>query len=383
MYPRIWGFFFASSTINISDTFSISDVNVTIDITQPWVGDLYICIRGPDGTLVELSTFNGGSGDNYTNTTFDDEASISIVDGSPPFTGSFRPEGSLSDFDGKTTNGTWTLYVDNWLHCEGTLNSWSLTITFPATAPYATTNAATNVTSTGATLNGMVNDNGAETTVTFEYGLTTSYGNTVTAGQSPVAAGSGDTAVSKAITGLSKSTTYHYRVVAQNIEGTINGSDMTFITSAEAVFYVVSSDDSGVERNTFDLNEPVYCYAGNLPADDLAVDIYVVPNRDDWAVGNVIGSDVSSDDFNTVSTDSSGNINVTEIWPSPLTVGHYDIMVDLDQDGELDAGEPIDGWTTTGFEAIPEFTTIATPVAAVLGLVFLMSRRGRHSRRKN
>ncbi|MBC8462202.1 MAG: proprotein convertase P-domain-containing protein [Deltaproteobacteria bacterium] len=121
-------FAIVTSTINISDTFSISDVNVTIDITHIWVGDLWIYIKSPDGTNVTLSRWNGGSGDNYTNTTFDDEASTSIVDGSPPFTGSFRPEEPLSAFDGKTTNGTWTLYVDNWGPADGTLNSWSLTV---------------------------------------------------------------------------------------------------------------------------------------------------------------------------------------------------------------------------------------------------------------
>jgi hypothetical protein len=42
---------------------------------------------------------------------------------------------------------------------------------------------------------------------------------------------------------------------------------------------------------------------------------------------------------NTVSTDSSGNIDVTEIWPSPLDAGQYDIIVDWDQDGELDESE--------------------------------------------
>jgi hypothetical protein len=150
-----------------------------------------------------------------------------------------------------------------------------------------------------------------------------------------------------------------------------------------ALPYVVSSDISGGERNTFDLSESVYCYAGNLPANDNVVHIYVVPNRDDWAVGDTIGSDVSSDGLNTVSTDSSGNIDVTEIWPSPLDAGQYDIVVDWDQDGELDEGEPVDAMTTAGFEAIPEFTTIAIPVATILGLVFLFSRRSKHGRRNN
>ena len=95
--------------------------------------------------------------------------------------------------------------------------------------PTATTNAATSVTSSGATLNGSINTNNNSTTVTFEYGLTTGYGTSVTADQSPVR-GSTATSVSKAITGLTGSTTYHYRVVGSNAGGTTNGDDQTFTT---------------------------------------------------------------------------------------------------------------------------------------------------------
>jgi hypothetical protein len=96
-------------------------------------------------------------------------------------------------------------------------------------APTATTNAASSLATTGATLNGTVNPQSGSTTVTFQYGLTTGYGTTVTATQSPVTGNSG-TAVSKAITGLVTGTLYHYRVVATNAGGTTNGSDQTFTT---------------------------------------------------------------------------------------------------------------------------------------------------------
>lgn len=98
-------------------------------------------------------------------------------------------------------------------------------------APTATTNAATSITSTAATLNGSINAKNASTTVTFEYGLTTSYGTIVTADQSPVTGGTA-TPVSKAITGLAAGTTYHYRVVGVNSGGTTNGTDLTFTTVA-------------------------------------------------------------------------------------------------------------------------------------------------------
>ena len=100
--------------------------------------------------------------------------------------------------------------------------------------PTVTTFAATTVTASGATLNGTVNANNLSTTVTFEYGLTTAYGSTITAAESPVI-GSANTAASAAISGLLPNTIYHYRAVGVNIGGTTNGLDQTFTTPALSV----------------------------------------------------------------------------------------------------------------------------------------------------
>jgi uncharacterized protein (TIGR02145 family)/uncharacterized repeat protein (TIGR02059 family) len=96
--------------------------------------------------------------------------------------------------------------------------------------PSATTSAATSLANTTATLNGTANANGCSTTVTFDYGLTTSYGSTVTAGQSPLT-GSGSTAVSAIVNGLTSGQTYHFRVKASSSGGQTNGSDITFTTT--------------------------------------------------------------------------------------------------------------------------------------------------------
>ena len=103
------------------------------------------------------------------------------------------------------------------------------TFTTDCVAPTATTGSATGITTGSASLNGTVNASGFSTVVTFEYGTTTGYGNTVTANQSPVS-GSALTNVGAAISSLSPNTTYHFRVKAENCGGTVYGSDQTFIT---------------------------------------------------------------------------------------------------------------------------------------------------------
>ncbi|MCR4415385.1 MAG: S8 family serine peptidase, partial [Thermoguttaceae bacterium] len=117
------------STITVGQNLTIADLNVTLTINHTFDGDLYVYLRGPDGTRVDLVRFRGGSGDHFTNTTLDDEAAAAIASGRAPFQGSFRPEKPLSAFDGKNARGTWTLYVyDASRYDTGMLVSWSLTV---------------------------------------------------------------------------------------------------------------------------------------------------------------------------------------------------------------------------------------------------------------
>lgn len=94
--------------------------------------------------------------------------------------------------------------------------------------PKATTEAASSVTQTEATLNATVNPNGVATSYYFEYGPTTSYGSKTK--EVSVGAGMSSVKVSEAVTGLTASSTYHFRVVATNANGTTEGSDATLST---------------------------------------------------------------------------------------------------------------------------------------------------------
>jgi subtilisin-like proprotein convertase family protein len=120
----------ATSVIEVPDGFVVTDVDVIIDsLTHTYDGDLDIYIHHPDTTEVELSTDNGGTGENFTNTRFDDEATTPITSGTAPFTGSFIPEGNLTSLEGKAANGTWTLRIyDDAGSDTGSLNAWSAVI---------------------------------------------------------------------------------------------------------------------------------------------------------------------------------------------------------------------------------------------------------------
>ena len=80
-----------------------------------------------------------------------------------------------------------------------------------------------------ATVSGRVGNGGLPTSYYFEYGPSASYGAHTAVSQ--LAASSADSTVSATLRGLRPGTTYHYRVVATNSDGTSSGGDQTFRTA--------------------------------------------------------------------------------------------------------------------------------------------------------
>jgi hypothetical protein len=78
--------------------------------------------------------------------------------------------------------------------------------------PAVATGPANGVTSTTATLTGVVNPNGATTTYEFQYGLTTAYG--LQTAPATLSAATAPIPVAQTLTGLTPRTVFHYRIVA-------------------------------------------------------------------------------------------------------------------------------------------------------------------------
>ena len=118
-------------------------------------------------------------------------------------------------------------------HCTVHPTEMTGTITVAAIGPQppvVTTETATAIKDTEATLNGKVNPSGQATTYWFKYGLTNAYGSETT----HESAGSGSAAIAKAaaVSGLTAGTEYHFRMFAENGTGTSMGVDRTFKTGA-------------------------------------------------------------------------------------------------------------------------------------------------------
>ena len=120
-----------------------------------------------------------------------------------------------------------------------------------AVEPDASTTPATEITASGALLNGIVNPSSSLTYVIFEYGTTTDYGSVTAADQSPLE-GHIDVSVAANIEGLNPGMTYHFRVVAENELGTTYGENMTFTTlGAEPTAQTLEATEITIESAVF------------------------------------------------------------------------------------------------------------------------------------
>jgi hypothetical protein len=241
----------------------------------------------------------------------------SITANQSPVTGASNTAVSKA-IAGLVPNTTYHFRVDG-TNTAGTSDGSDQTFTTSAAAATVSTDSASAITTTTATLYGTVNANNASTTVTIQYGLTNSYGNSVTATQSPVA-GTTNTSVSGAVTGLTAGTLYHYRIVGVNAGGTTNGGDLTFTTKDQSLAVEVSSFKAAASYNSVTLTWQTQSEVENAGFNIL---------REDPGTGafKLVSSYTSNDSLRGLGTSSTGQTyDFTDSRVISGTVYQYEIQ---------------------------------------------------------
>jgi subtilisin-like proprotein convertase family protein len=129
----------ATVNVAVADTY-LWDVDLIVNITHTFASDLDITLTSPNGTIVTLTTDNGGGNDNVFNgTRWDDDATALTTDviyaNNIP-QANLVPEGALGAVIGENPNGVWTIRVTDDLGGDiGSLASWCLDVTTLNTTP--------------------------------------------------------------------------------------------------------------------------------------------------------------------------------------------------------------------------------------------------------
>jgi hypothetical protein len=181
-----------------------------------------------------------------------------------------------------------------------------------AAAPGANTGPVSAVGANSATAGGTVNPRGLSTNWYVEYGTTTSYGKKTTTKNA--GAGTADVAVSGSLTGLAPGTTYHYRLVATNTDGTARGADGIFTTTSTPA--VVTGAASGVTTTSARL-------AGSVDPNGRATSWYF-----EYGTGTGYGSRTGTG--NAGSGTAARSVSATISGLGPGRVYHYRLVAASD-----------------------------------------------------
>jgi parallel beta-helix repeat protein len=188
-----------------------------------------------------------------------------------------------------------------------------------ALAPTAITDPATNINGNSASLNARVNPNGAATTVYFEYGTSTSYGDTTDI--QSIGSGTDNITVSANITGLSVNTTYHYRVVAENGIDTTNGDDMTFTTPPITLTITSPLNGDTINRPDVMVKGTMANTTGNETGVTVNGTVAIIYGNQ--FIANHVPLTEGSNTITVTATDTASYTATTSIQVNTVTTGNY------------------------------------------------------------
>jgi uncharacterized protein (TIGR02145 family) len=190
---------------------------------------------------------NGSVNANGTSTTVtfmykkESETEWTSVDASPKTLTSNNLE-NVSAVVSNLSSGENYVFKIKAVSAAGTVESGTLTFKPPCPPPTVSGVTYTKISPSKVQVDGQVNANGVSTTAKFEYGKTTSYGQSVTA-TPPSVTGNTLTNVSAVLTGLDGNTKYYYQLVAESCGGSTIGKSIEgfFITDPNCVAPAISN----------------------------------------------------------------------------------------------------------------------------------------------
>lgn len=120
-------------TVNVPENVTISDLDLSVNITHPRINDLYIGLLPPGATTVGQIriVYQQGCSTFFTagmNTTFDDEG-VNLNCSGIAGGNTYKPLNTLDVFDGQSSQGDWRLVIADVVSANnGTLNSFAVEI---------------------------------------------------------------------------------------------------------------------------------------------------------------------------------------------------------------------------------------------------------------
>lgn len=209
------------------------------------------------------------------------------------------------------------------------------------------TEPASNITASSATLNGSYNGISEDVHYYFEWGTNTEYGN-ITTGPPGLDSGaqSGHQGLSFNLSGLGVDQTYHYRVIASDASGTTKGADQTFTTLGR---YQFSTSFGSTGSGDGQMSHPEDVAVDNSNGDVYVADIgnHRIDKFDSsgqflaaWGWGVANGA-----------TESQVCTSGCQIGLSGTEAGQFEKpnFVEVDNSGDASAGDVYVGDTGDGF----------------------------------
>lgn len=131
----------ATTSITVPSGGTINDIDVYLDISHTWIGDMDISLESPSATTINFANLTGCGNVDNVDATFDDEAASPVDCANIPNGNTYQATTALSGFDGEDQAGVWTLSVTDVATGDpGIINNWAMEICIPVSSPAPTFN---------------------------------------------------------------------------------------------------------------------------------------------------------------------------------------------------------------------------------------------------